>query len=314
MADHPPSWYARRRRGLGASEIATILHISPYRDASEYALWQSKITGGSDFRSNEKMRWGNLLENVVVDETARRLGVTVTGRQVAVEHPNFPWAIAILDATYEEPEDEGGGGGLIEVKTTGDRKWDEVPRHYAVQVQWQLAVRGCADAWVGCLHQGQRLSLWHVEADPELGAALLRIGWAWWRRHVLGGEPPEVDASPATAAAIDRRYPAVPGLTADLGELRGHVRSLHEIRAAQRVLKRQAAQLENEVRAALGNADEGQVDGQTVITWRPHTRRDLDRKKLRDEQPVIADKYTVTRPVRPLRLTGTDDEGDDEDE
>jgi putative phage-type endonuclease len=310
---HPPEWYARRRRGLGASEIATILHISPYADASEWALWQSKITGGSDFRSNEKMRWGNLLENVVIDETARRLGVTVTGRQVAAEHPDYPWAIAILDAVYEEPPGEGDGG-LIEVKTTGDRKWDEIPPHYEVQVQWQLAVRGCADAWVGCLHRGQRLSLWHVERDPELGAALLRIGWAWWRRHVLGGEPPDVDASPATAAAIDRRYPAVPGLVADLGAQREQLRELHEIKAAQRVLKLRGAQVENELRAALGNADEGQVDGQTVITWRPHTRRELDRKALREEQPQLADKYTVTRPVRPLRLTGRDDEEGDEDE
>jgi putative phage-type endonuclease len=310
VSAHPPEWYARRRRGLGASEIATILHISPYRDASEYALWQAKMTGGSDYRSNEKMRWGNLLESVVIDETARRLGVTVTGRQVPAEHPDYPWAIAILDATYEEPE---GDGGLIEVKTTGERKWDEVPPHYEVQVQWQLLVRGCADAWVGCLHAGQRLSLWHIERDPELGAALLRIGGAWWRRHVLGGEPPDVDASPATAAAIDRRYPAVPALVADLGPVRELVRDLHEIRAAQRVMKRQGQQLENELRAALGSAEEGEIDGETVVTWRPHTRRDLDRKALREEQPVLADKYTVTKPVRPLRLTGATEE-DDEDE
>jgi putative phage-type endonuclease len=312
VSAHPPEWYARRRRGLGASEIATILHISPYRDASEYALWQAKMTGGSDYRSNEKMRWGNLLENVVVDEAARRLGVTVTGRQVAVEHPDYPWAIAILDALYEEPPEEGDGG-LIEVKTTGDRKWEYVPRHYEVQVQWQLTVRGCDHAWLGCLHAGQRLSLWHIERDPELGAALLRIGWAWWRRHVLLGEPPDVDASPATAAAIDRRYPAVPALVADLTPMRELVRDLHEIRAAQRFLKQRAQQRENELRAALGNAEEGQIDGETVVTWRPHTRRDLDRKALREEQPVLADKYTVTKPVRPLRLTGATEEDEDDE-
>jgi putative phage-type endonuclease len=306
---HPPQWYARRRRGLGASEIATILHITPYADASEFALWQSKITGGGgDWHQSEKMRWGNLLENVVVDETARRLGVTVTGRQVEAEHPDHPWAIAILDATYEEPE---RAGGLIEVKTTGDRKWDEVPPHYEVQVQWQLEVRGADDAWVGCLHAGQRLSLWHVERDRELGAALLRIGGAWWRRHVLGGEPPALDASPATAAALNRRYPAVPELTADLTAHRDLVRDLHELRAAQRVLKGQAAAVENQLRAALGSAEAGQVDGETVITWREHTRRELDRAALREDQPQLADKYTRTRTVRPLRLTGEKD-GDDE--
>ena len=311
---HPPRWYERRRRGLGASEIATILHIVPYADASEWALWQSKITGGGDGFTSEKMRWGNLLENVVADEAARRLGVEITGRQVEVEHPDYPWAMAIIDATYDEPAVPDDPGGLIEVKTTGDRKWDSVPRHYEVQVQWQLEVRQVADAWVGCLHAGQRLSLWHIERDAELGAALMRIGGAWWRRHVLGGEPPPLDASPATAAALARRYPAVPELTADLTVHRDLVRELHELAAAQRVLKQQRALAENRLRLLLGNADAGTVDGQVAVTWREHSRRELDRAALREEQPQLVDKYTRAKTVRPLRLTGREDDDDGNDE
>lgn len=39
-------------------------------------------------------------------------------------------------------------------------------------------------------------------------------------------------------------------------------------------------------------ADEGKIDGKTVVTWYTQTRRDFDSKKFRVKYPELADEYT----------------------
>ena len=99
--------------------------------------------------------------------------------------------------------------------------------------------------------------------------------------------------------------PYVPELTADLTVHRDLVRELHELAAAQRVLKQQRALAENLL--LLGNADAPTVDGRPMPG--EHSRRELDREALREEQPQLVDKYTRAKTVRPLP-TGREDDDD----
>ncbi|MCL2729309.1 MAG: YqaJ viral recombinase family protein [Actinomycetia bacterium] len=300
MAAQSAAWHERRRAGIGSSDIAGILGVSSW--ATPYSVWTEKVTGGPpDDRGSERMLWGNLLENAVLDEAARRLGVTITARQVPLVHPRAAWARATLDASY----DDAGEPGVFEAKTTSDRTWPRVPVHYEAQVQWQLEVAQLPVAWVACLHAGQRLSLWRIERDEETGAALMRIAGRFWERHVVAGVPPAIDSSEATAAAIGRRYASTePLLVADLTPAAAKMARLREIHDEQAGLKDERRLIENEVKAQLGAAEAGVVDGEVVVTWKPQESRRLDIERLRDEQPRIAEKYTAVKPSRPLRLTG----------
>jgi len=296
--DHPLSWHERRRRGIGSSDIAGVLGISAW--ASPYSVWLSKI--GSDTPGSERMRWGNLLEDVVLDEAARRLDVDVTGRQVEAQHPRHEWAIATLDATYAERR-VAVDKGALEIKTTGEASWDEVPAKYEAQVQWQLEVRQLPVAWVACLHGGQKLSLWRVERDEETGADLLEIAGAFWERHVVAGIPPELDGAQATTDALSRRYAVtVPELTADLGGLRDVIARVRENNRAIKAMEAENDELKNRLRAALGSAEAGVIDGEPAITWRPHGAPHFDSARFREEHPALAEEYTTVKTVRPLRV------------
>lgn len=308
MTGHPDGWHERRRAGIGASDIAGILGVSPW--SSPYAVWQEKVTGGGPGdRGSERMHWGNLLENPVLDEAARRLGVDITARQVEVTHPAAPWARATLDAVYADAY--GDGGGDLEAKTTSERRWDTVPVHYEAQVLWQLEVAQLPVAWVACLHAGQHLTLWRIDRDPDAGARLIEIGRRFWERHVTAAVPPPVDASPATAAALARRHArSEPLLVADLTPLAARLDRLREIHAAQAALKTERTLIENQLKAHLGPAEAGAVAGDITVTWKPQSNRRIDIERLRDEQPRTADTYTVYTPSRPLRLAGG--KGDDQ--
>jgi putative phage-type endonuclease len=306
--DHPDGWYERRRGGIGSSDIAGILGISPW--ATPYTVWVEKMGHGSP--GSERMRWGNLLENVVLDEAARRLGVAISGRQVEAKHREAPHALATLDAVYTDNPD-GTDDGALEAKTSGGGRWDGVPVYYEAQVQWQLEVRDLPVAWVACLHSGQKLTLWKVDRDEDIGRGMLTVAEQFWRSHVETGIPPAVDGSPATAGAIARRYEAtVPELAADLGTLAPQLDRLREIHAEQAALKTERGQIENEIKAFIGAAEAGQVYGETAVTWRAQTSRRIDVERLRDEHPDIAEQYTISKSSRRLLLKTSGGDNDEQ--
>jgi len=305
---HGEAWHERRRKGIGASDIAGILGVSPW--ASPYSVWLDKVGGGSPADSggggSERMRWGLAFEDQILTEAARRLAVEVTGRQVALEHPAYPWARATLDGTFAEPGGDADAGA-IEVKTTGEQRWAGVPVYYEAQVQWQLEVGDLPVGWVATLHAGQRLSLWVVERDKELGERLVSVAERFWERHVLAMVPPPIDGSAATSGAIAARYRStVPELVADLSPVAGAVEELREVKRQMAELKAREAGLKNQIQACLGAAEAGAVGGVLAVTWRKHDHRSLDTERLRDEQPQIAERYTVSEPRRTLLLPGRD--------
>lgn len=302
--DGRAAWLERRRKGIGASDIAGILGISPW--ASPYSVWAEKI--GHSAPGSERMRWGLLLENVILDEAARRLGVEITGRQIEARHREAPWALATLDAVYAT-EPGGDEAGVLEAKNSGGSRWNRVPVYYEAQVQYQLEVRDLPVGWVACLQGGHKLTLWRIDRDREIGAGLLEHAGRFWERHVETGVPPAIDGCEATTGVIAARYEAtVPELAADLGPLAPQVARLREIHAEQAALKDERSRLENEVKAHLGAAEAGQIDGETAVTWRSQDNCRIDVTRLRDEQPEIAEKYTVSKPSRRLLLKGS--EGD----
>jgi putative phage-type endonuclease len=300
-------WLEWRTRGIGASDIAGILGNSPW--ASPYSVWTSKRGFGADGTSGnvEAMRWGGLLEDAILDETARRLDIRIISRQERVEYPEWPIARATLDGRYysdTDPEDHG----VIEVKTTSTPVWHEVPEYYEAQVQWQLFITGEPRAWLPCLHMGRRLSLWQIDADPEIGRAMIEVARSFWDRYVSAGIAPNVDGTAATSAAIAARYTApAPDVVVDVDHLAADVDQLRLIRDAIKDLSATKDDIENRLKDALGDEGEaGAIDGQIAFTWR--RSRDypkIDEDLLREKYPREAAECTsMVRGSRRFLLKG----------
>lgn len=219
------SFLEERRLGIGGSDVAAILGISPWKSPLEVYLDK---TGGSDVdRDNEFMFWGSSLEDVVAREAAHRLGVTVQRVNQTVVHPLAHWRRANLDRRIVDP-----GAELmlmdwvpehlktldrrvrlgLEVKTANAwvaSEWmDEgVPLPYQAQVQWYLHVTGW-DAWVlSTLFGGQKLESWVLEPDKVAIDEIVQKVDAFWHDHVLAGVPPEPGPGDPDAVLLRKLYP-----------------------------------------------------------------------------------------------------------
>lgn len=205
----PPSgdrFTDRRRTGVGGSDAAAIIGVSPYQSA--LGLWERKRGIVTDERPpTERMIWGTRLERAILDGYAEDHGrkVRSSGR-VFRRHPVHEFVVGHPDG---ETEDER----LIEVKTTAmlDDRWgpdgsDEIPAHYFAQVQHYLILTGYAVADVAALVGGRELHVYTVEADRAFAEALLDAEHAFWQ-GVVNDVPPEPDGSDDAAAALRRMFP-----------------------------------------------------------------------------------------------------------
>ncbi|EGO8273418.1 endonuclease, partial [Enterococcus faecalis] len=89
-------WLEDRRKGIGGSDVATILGLNQYKSA--YQLWLEK-TGQVELKDTESepAYWGNVLEEVVAKEFQERTGKKVRRRNQVFEHSLHPFLRANID-------------------------------------------------------------------------------------------------------------------------------------------------------------------------------------------------------------------------
>jgi len=103
-----PDWHRARAAGLGGSEIAAVLGLSPWESA--FSLWHKKrailaVPPGHDLpplrslgqEDSERMMWGRLIEPVVADRYAQLHPQWQMLPVPLRAHPKRPWQIGSPD-------------------------------------------------------------------------------------------------------------------------------------------------------------------------------------------------------------------------
>jgi putative phage-type endonuclease len=186
---HSPAWFEDRRRGIGSSDAPIITGDAPWGDVQQ--LWAVK-TSLVDEEPLELPRttWGLRLEQAVADAYSEREGRKVRRVNRPVQHPELAWMRASVDRVVV------GEKRVVELKTARfpDDKWGpdgtaEIPEHYLVQVQHQLAVTGYDVADVPVLFSGFDLRVYTVPRDTEMIDALIELEREFWQ-CVVDRTPP----------------------------------------------------------------------------------------------------------------------------
>ena len=91
-------WLALRRQGIGGSDVAAILGLSKFKTQQE--LWMEKtgrLVQQQSADAEERMHWGNTLEDVVAKHYAQQSGKKVQRINQILHHPECHIAMANLD-------------------------------------------------------------------------------------------------------------------------------------------------------------------------------------------------------------------------
>lgn len=269
------TWLAARQLGLGSSDAAAILGVSRWH--TPFTLFTEKIgLAPPPPAAQEAAEWGTLLEPLLADRYARVTQRTLyyPGPYTIQRHRGRPWQLASVDRLVLDPEK---GLGVLELKTAAAGKageWiDEPPLAYQVQVQHQLAVTGLPWASIAVLIGGQHFRWMDVAPHPGFLEALLQAETAFWDR-VCAGDAPPPDGSDATRALLSALFPQhEAGTTVALppAAISWDAARLDAIAQLEHwdTVKNEA---ENQIKAAMGAAEVGIVDGVTRYTWKTTPR------------------------------------------
>lgn len=193
-----PEWHAARAAGIGGSEIAAVLGLSPHE--SRFSLWHRKKGLIAPATESEQMYWGKVHEPGICQRFAEmhpELRISPAPTYAAVDRP---WQIA-------NPDRLAGGRELLEAKTARDDEgWgepgtDQIPVHYRCQCLWYLDVTGRRRCYVAVLIAGSEYREYVVDYDPD-EARLLREAGARFMDDLENGVRPDIDGHTSTYQAI----------------------------------------------------------------------------------------------------------------
>jgi putative phage-type endonuclease len=270
-----------RTTGLGASEAACAIGIDPYK--SRLQLWGEK-TGQLEepnLDEVEAVLWGLHLQPKIAEVYAGRTGRSIRQNRAdcARRHKEHGWMFATPDAVQRE---NGGPLGLLEIKTTNAYKldeWaDEPPLPYQVQLMHQMAVTGHSWGTICVLVGGQKL-IWHdMPRNDKFINILIDHEREFWGL-VETQTPPPVDGSEATAQALKRLYAADNGESVLLPEEAVEWDSrLQALKATQKEIEAQRREMENKLKAAIGDYTFGVLPDGSRYKWAKRERNEPARE------------------------------------
>lgn len=296
-------WLEDRRKGIGGSDVATILGLNKYK--SVYQLWLEK-TGQVEVTSaqSEAAYWGNTLEEVVAEEFSKRTGKKVRRRNRVFEHSKYPFLRANID------RDIVGENAVLECKTANQylaNEWDEdeIPIQYICQVQHYMNVLNLDYVYFAVLIGGQKFIWKKMERDQELIDMITEKLVEFWTENVEKVIEPAIDGLKATSDFLTQRY-----LDTDENETElnaafdENIANLARLKSDRKIIDENITLLENELKQALGKS--GATIGITpnnIVSWKKTQLKRLDKKKLAEKYPDISADEEIYSVSTTKRLT-----------
>lgn len=320
-------WLAWRRKGIGGSDVASALGLSPYRTARE--LYFDKIGVAPVVEGEDKsitFEIGHLLEDVVAQIFAKKTGFTVYRDQMMYQHPLFPFMLADVDRFLKLPD---GRTAILECKTAHydvQYLWanDAVPRHYEMQVRHYMAVMNIDVAYIACLFSNSEADFaWRkIERDLDEEENTILQLQDFWENHVMRRvEPALVEKPDLVLDALSRYYgPADRSQpTVKVGEeFIPTLEHILELKTQKLALDQQSRKLDEQIKTAyvpivdlMGTACKAECVGKNVtfnVTLNPQQRTGIPKEKLSQllaQHPDIYEDYVETTESRVFKLTKT---------
>lgn len=276
-------WKENRMLGIGGSDAASALNMSPYK--SQYTLWCEKTKRIDNDFDNESMRIGRDLEDYVAQRFCEATGKKVRKVNHSFQSKEYPFMLANIDR-----EVIGEDAGL-ECKTASAltrTRYDRgnIPIQYYLQCMHYMAVTGKKKWYIAILVMGVGFYWFEVNRDEDDIEILTRGEKSFWE-FVQSDIMPPIDGSESTEETLKQIYPeAQESLTCELD----HVDYIIE---RHKVIKEMIDKLTTEKRE-IENILKNELDDHTLgftnkhkVEWKNTRTTRLDMEMLKREYPEV---------------------------
>lgn len=249
-------WLAEREKGIGSSEVGTILGVNPWQ--TPYQLWRIKTGLDAPVQENEAMKAGHYLEGAVstfyVDATGRQVIKSSEGDWLAVDKDKTFLRVSPDRTYWLDGKHSKYNKGILECKTTQmDISPDDIPQHWFCQLQYQLGVMGYQQGSLAWLTRGRKFGYIDVAFDKDFYAFMTEKLEKFWVDNIKGGKEPEA----VSITDISLKFPRS---SADKSieatqEIIDKVQTLRSLKPQIDNLTSQKKELEDAIKATMADAE-----------------------------------------------------------
>ncbi len=314
-------WLKARQMGIGGSDASAVAGLNPWKSAMQVYI-DKKEENPKELHSF-RMELGNKLEQTVADIFTEQKGLKTRNVNGLLRNPKYPFATANIDRAIV------GEKAFLECKTTNSyaaKDWEDgkIPINYEIQCYHYMAVTGAEHCYIAALignqdfviHKIERdeetinqlmaieKEFWEENVDEETINQLMAIEKEFWEENVLKDVLPDPDGSYVCGKFLDEKYKNVNDDTVNLSYVKDSDNLLNryeEIKSDIKDLEKEKNIIEQIFKEELKEAQRGTV-GDRVVTWKAQERVSIDSKKLKEELPEIAEKYSKKSSYRVFKI------------
>jgi|TARA_R110000803_G_scaffold44646_1_gene94425 predicted phage-related endonuclease len=307
------AWLTERKKGLGGTDIACIMMAGA--DTSEkigsfenslFKIWSEK-TGlfESEDQDNAILMRGRVMEKYVCEFYELHLGKGCNLWEEGLTwHPNRPRIFGTPDRLVEQNGIRFG----MDAKTRrfrkgwGDSGTTDIPLDVEFQMRVYMEIFDTPYWDIATLFGLDDFRVYRLERDKDLGESILDVAEAWWKKHVDGEIPPDVDATDQcmkVLGQLNSRVKDEPLREATVAE-KDLYEKIIKVKTEYKEIQIKKKQLENLLRSKIG--DSPGIKG--VATWnKSKNTKTFDKRSFQEAEPKMYEKYVIEKEgTRMLRV------------
>lgn len=320
-------WLAYRRQGIGGSDVAAILGISPFRTARDIYYDKLNIADVEPDEGNwVAMEMGHLLEDLVAKIFQKKTGYKIYQIKKMFQHPKYPFMLADVDYFVTLSD---GSTAILEIKTTNynarDNWWldgkETVPVYYESQGRHYMAVMDMDRVFFCCLYGNteDEVIIREIKRDMAYEEEMIYLEEEFWQNRVKAQIPPAyledgdliISSSRRHSGMADMKAPAVSlnmGMTAVL------MRYL-ELQEEKKKSEQHSKKLESDLHrlkgiliAEMGSSCTAMCEREGfsyTVTYNPIRKAGIDKDnllRLKLEHPEIYEEFVTISESRRFQV------------
>lgn len=269
-------WLNHRSQGIGSSEVGVLLGVNPYE--TKYQLWRRKMGIDPPKEETFAMKAGHYLEDGVAcmfrDETGYNILEDSKGDFIIADD-EFPHRRVSPDRIYlinPKGGDDISNMGILECKTTQmDVDFEDVPKYWEAQLQYQMGVSGIKKGAIAWLCSGRYFGYREYDFDPALFKLIASAVDDFWHTNVLGAQEPEQVTKEDIILRWDKSELGKI-LEAD-DDILHIIKNLKECKALEKELQEQIEKFETAVKIFMKDAESLCLHGKPLVTYKSVKQR-----------------------------------------
>jgi len=289
------AWHEVRSKGIGGSEITSVLGLNPYQ--TPYALWEAKTGRVGSFEGNKFTKAGNYLEPVVAQMFEDESGLQCYGGgDNHFCHPIHTFCIGTPDRFVKGKH----GDAVLEIKTTQKApQKEDIPLNWYFQNLWYQGITGKKRGYIAWLSRGVDFDWIEIEFNEEIFNEMVQQAADFWHNNVLANVPPP----PLRKEDILKIVSKVGGvLEVDEEVARWHYQ-IKENAAKIKELETANTEMIEGIQLKMMENETCTYMGARLFSWKQQGRVTVDANRIKEEAPEIFERFKKETTSRVFRIS-----------